>query len=118
MTQPTRMGLDIQGGIRVVLRAKAEELQTKQLEKGQLDTITHIMRNRVDALCITHSTRKLALRRALYTVKQNPGGGASHSGERQPSRNCEGAYDDLTHLPPRPPRRSAALEPHTPGARW
>jgi SecD/SecF fusion protein len=50
MSQPTRMGLDIQGGIRVVLRAKAEELQTKQLEKGQLDTITHIMRNRVDAL--------------------------------------------------------------------
>ena len=50
MTQPTRMGLDIQGGIRVVLRAKAEELQTKQLEKGQLDTITRIMRNRVDAL--------------------------------------------------------------------
>src|SRR5215510_7036741 len=44
------MALDIQGGIRVGLRAKAEKLQLKQLEKGQLDTITPIMRNRVDAL--------------------------------------------------------------------
>jgi SecD/SecF fusion protein len=50
LAKPTRLGLDIQGGIRVVLRAKAEELKSKQLEKGQLDTITNIMRHRVDAL--------------------------------------------------------------------
>jgi protein-export membrane protein SecD len=50
LTKPMRLGLDIQGGIRVVLRAKAEELKAKQLEKSQLDTITSIMRHRVDAL--------------------------------------------------------------------
>jgi SecD/SecF fusion protein len=50
LTQPTRLGLDIQGGIRVVLRAKEEELKSKKLEQGQLDTITTILRNRVDAL--------------------------------------------------------------------
>lgn len=50
LTKPTHMGLDIQGGIGVVLRAKEEEIKSKKLEKGQLDTITNIIRNRVDAL--------------------------------------------------------------------
>jgi preprotein translocase subunit SecD len=49
LTRPTRLGLDIQGSIHVVLRAK-EELKSQKLEQGQLDTVTNILRNRIDAL--------------------------------------------------------------------
>lgn len=49
-TRPTSLGLDIQGGMRVVLRAKTEELKGKQWSPENLDTVADIMRNRVDAL--------------------------------------------------------------------
>lgn len=45
-----KLGLDIQGGMRVVLRAKKEELRTGKWTPENLDTIAGIIRSRVDAL--------------------------------------------------------------------
>jgi len=50
IAKPTSLGLDIQGGMRVVLRARTEELKGKQWAPENLDTVAGIMRNRVDAL--------------------------------------------------------------------
>jgi len=51
---PTRKGLDIQGGMRVVLRAKTEDPSFKRKNtawtEDHLQTVAEIMRNRVDAL--------------------------------------------------------------------
>ena len=53
-TKPIRKGLDIQGGMRVVLRAKIEDPSFKrkktQWTQEHLETVARIMRNRVDAL--------------------------------------------------------------------
>ncbi len=53
-TKPTRKGLDIQGGMRVVLRAKTNDPEFVR-KKGvwthdKLETVANIMRRRVDAL--------------------------------------------------------------------
>lgn len=45
-----RLGLDIQGGMRVVLRAKKEDLRHGKWSRESLDTIANIIRSRVDAL--------------------------------------------------------------------
>jgi SecD/SecF fusion protein len=48
---PTRKGLDIQGGMRVVLRAKTEELKKgAKWDDDKLSTVASIMRKRVDKL--------------------------------------------------------------------
>ncbi len=46
---PTRMGLDIRGGMRVVLRAKAEEAKGSWTRES-LEVTKEIIRNRVDSL--------------------------------------------------------------------
>jgi len=56
-TKPIRKGLDIQGGMRVVLRAKIEDpsftrKKTKWTQE-HLETVARIMRNRVDALGVS-----------------------------------------------------------------
>ncbi len=45
-----KLGLDIQGGMRVVLRAKKDELRSGRWSPDNLDTIAGIIRSRVDAL--------------------------------------------------------------------
>jgi len=48
---PTRKGLDIQGGMRVVLRAETEKLKPGVgWDSNKLDMVTGIIRNRVDSL--------------------------------------------------------------------
>ncbi len=48
---PTRRGLDIQGGMRVVLRAQKEKLKPGvSWDTNKLDMVTGIIRNRVDSL--------------------------------------------------------------------
>jgi SecD/SecF fusion protein len=48
---PTHKGLDIQGGMRVVLRAETEKLpKGTTWDYNKLQTVSDIMRNRVDAL--------------------------------------------------------------------
>ncbi|HSV72609.1 MAG TPA: protein translocase subunit SecD [Chthonomonadales bacterium] len=47
---PTMLGLDIQGGMRVVLRAKTEELQGKEWTPDSLASVENIIRRRIDAL--------------------------------------------------------------------
>src|SRR5438105_12910870 len=53
-TKPIRKGLDIQGGMRVVLRAKIEDpsFQRKKVKWTQehLETVARILHNRVDSL--------------------------------------------------------------------
>lgn len=49
-TKRPRLGLDIQGGMRVVLRAKKEELRSGKWTPENLETIAGIIRSRVDAL--------------------------------------------------------------------
>lgn len=50
VTKRPRLGLDIQGGMRVVLRAKKEELRSGKWSADNLETIAGIIRSRVDAL--------------------------------------------------------------------
>jgi len=49
-TKRPKLGLDIQGGMRVVLRAKKEELRSGKWSPENLETIAGIIRSRVDAL--------------------------------------------------------------------
>ncbi len=49
-TRKPRLGLDIQGGMRVVLRAKTEELRSGKWTADNLETTAGIIRSRVDAL--------------------------------------------------------------------
>ena len=57
ITQPIHKGLDIQGGMRVVLRAKTEDrlfVKKKGIwNQEKLETVTRIMRNRVDKLGVS-----------------------------------------------------------------
>jgi len=50
VTRKPKLGLDIQGGMRVVLRAKKEELRSGKWSAESLETIAGIIRSRVDAL--------------------------------------------------------------------
>lgn len=51
---PTREGLDIKGGMRVVLRAKTEELKSgNKWTQENLETVASIIRNRVDGLGVS-----------------------------------------------------------------
>ncbi len=52
-TKRPRLGLDIQGGMRVVLRAKKEELRNGTWKKENLETIADIIRRRVDSLGVS-----------------------------------------------------------------
>jgi SecD/SecF fusion protein len=50
-TRPARLGLDIQGGMRVVLRAQKEKLNTKETwDAEKLETVRKVIDNRVNAL--------------------------------------------------------------------
>ncbi len=49
-TRKPKLGLDIQGGMRVVLRAKTEELRSGKWSADNLETTAGIIRSRVDAL--------------------------------------------------------------------
>jgi SecD/SecF fusion protein len=49
-TRKPKLGLDIQGGMRVVLRAKTEELRSGKWTAENLETTAGIIRSRVDAL--------------------------------------------------------------------
>lgn len=48
--EPIRKGLDIQGGMRVVLRAETEKYKGGQWTDSNLRAVVHIIRNRVDNL--------------------------------------------------------------------
>lgn len=50
VTKPVRLGLDIQGGMRVVLRAQKEQLSSGKWTQQNLETVAGIIRKRVDAL--------------------------------------------------------------------
>ncbi|MBM3494925.1 MAG: hypothetical protein FJX72_11500, partial [Armatimonadetes bacterium] len=50
VTRKPKLGLDIQGGMRVVLRAKKEDLRTGKWTADNLETTAGIIRSRVDAL--------------------------------------------------------------------
>jgi SecD/SecF fusion protein len=54
VTRPTSKGLDIQGGMRVVLRAKIEEVpKGVQWTPDKLDMVANILRNRVDNMGVS-----------------------------------------------------------------
>jgi SecD/SecF fusion protein len=61
--EPTRLGLDIKGGMRVVLRAKKEELKGAPFTKQSLETVAGIIRNRVDSLGVAEPV--------IYTIPEN-----------------------------------------------
>lgn len=48
-----KLGLDIQGGMRVVLRAQKEQLRTGKWSPQNLETVKGIIQNRVDALGVS-----------------------------------------------------------------
>lgn len=50
ITKPTRKGLDIQGGMRVVLSAQTQELKGEPWNNEKLELVTSIIRQRVDSL--------------------------------------------------------------------
>lgn len=53
-TMPTKRGLDLAGGVRIVLRAKVGELQKgEKWDRDKLPGIISVLRNRVDALGVS-----------------------------------------------------------------